>query len=38
LALVSGTVPLGSLAVPLAVFLVGVAVAGWLLARRDLAP
>jgi ABC-2 type transport system permease protein len=37
-ALVSGTVPLGSLAVLLAVFVVGVAAAGWLLARRDLAP
>jgi ABC-2 type transport system permease protein len=37
-ALVSGTVPLGSLAVLLAVFVAGVAVAGWLLARRDLAP
>jgi ABC-2 type transport system permease protein len=36
-ALVSGTVPLGSLAVLLAVFVAGVAVAGWLLARRDLA-
>jgi ABC-2 type transport system permease protein len=37
-ALVSGTVPLGSLTVLLAVFVVGVAAAGWLLARRDLAP
>jgi ABC-2 type transport system permease protein len=37
-ALVSGTVPVGSLAVLLAVFVAGVAVAGWLLARRDLAP
>jgi ABC-2 type transport system permease protein len=37
-ALVSGTVPVGSLAVLLGVFVVGVAVAGWLLARRDLAP
>lgn len=37
-ALVSGTVPVGSLAVLLAVFAVGVAVAGWLLERRDLAP
>src|SRR5215211_4386817 len=37
-ALVSGTVPLGSLAVLLAVFVVGVAAARWLLARRDLAP
>ena len=37
-ALVSGTVPWGSLAVLLAVFVAGVAAAGWLLARRDLAP
>ena len=37
-ALVSGTVPLGFLAVLLAVFVAGVAMAGWLLARRDLAP
>jgi ABC-2 type transport system permease protein len=37
-ALVSGSVPLSSLAVLLAVFVVGVAAAGWLLARRDLAP
>ena len=37
-ALVSGTVPVGSLAVLLAVFVAGVAAAGWLLARRDLAP
>jgi len=37
-ALVSGTVSVGSLAVLLAVFVAGVAVAGWLLARRDLAP
>jgi ABC-2 type transport system permease protein len=37
-ALVSGTVPVGSLAVLLAVFVAGVAMAGWLLARRDLAP
>jgi ABC-2 type transport system permease protein len=37
-ALVSGTVPLGSLAVLLAIFVVGLAMAGWLLAHRDLAP
>jgi ABC-2 type transport system permease protein len=37
-ALVSGTVPLGSLAVLLAVFVVGVAVADRLLEHRDLAP
>ena len=37
-ALVSGTVPWGSLMVLLAVFVAGVAAAGWLLARRDLAP
>jgi ABC-2 type transport system permease protein len=37
-ALVSGTVPLGFLVVLLAVFVAGVAAAGWLLARRDLAP
>jgi ABC-2 type transport system permease protein len=37
-ALVSGTVPLGSLAVLLAVFVVGVTAAGWLLTHRDLAP
>jgi ABC-2 type transport system permease protein len=37
-ALVSGTVPVGSLAVLLAAFVAGVALAGWLLARRDLAP
>jgi len=37
-ALVGGAVPLGSLAVLLAVFVAGVAAAGWLLARRDLAP
>jgi ABC-2 type transport system permease protein len=36
-AMVSGTVPLGSLAVLLAVFVAGLAAAGWLLARRDLA-
>jgi hypothetical protein len=36
-ALVSGTVPLGSLAALLAVFLGDIAVAGWLLARWDLA-
>jgi ABC-2 type transport system permease protein len=36
-ALVSDTVPVGSLAVLLAVFVAGVALAGWLLARRDLA-
>jgi hypothetical protein len=33
-ALVGGTVPLGSLAVVLAVFLVGVPVTGWLLVPR----
>jgi ABC-2 type transport system permease protein len=37
-ALVSGTVPTGSLAVLLAVFVAGVAAAAWLLHRRDLAP
>jgi ABC-2 type transport system permease protein len=37
-ALVSGTVPVGSLAVLLAVFVAGVAGAGWLMERRDLAP
>jgi ABC-2 type transport system permease protein len=37
-ALVSGTVPLGSLAVLLAVFGAGIAGAEWLLGRRDLAP
>ena len=37
-ALVSGTVPVGALAVLLAVFAIGLAVAGWLLAHRDLAP
>jgi beta-exotoxin I transport system permease protein len=37
-ALVSGTVPLGSLAVLLAVFVAGLAGAEWLLGRRDLAP
>ena len=37
-ALVSGTVPVGSLAVLLAVFAVGMVAAGWLLERRDLAP
>ena len=37
-ALVSGTVPVGSLAVLLAAFVVGAAIARWLLARRDLAP
>jgi ABC-2 type transport system permease protein len=37
-ALVSGTVPLGSLAVLLAAFAVGITVAAWLLERRDLAP
>ena len=36
-ALASGTVPLGSLAALLAVFLGDIAVAGWLLARWDLA-
>jgi ABC-2 type transport system permease protein len=37
-ALVSGTVPVGSLTVLLVVFVAGVAVAAWLLERRDLAP
>lgn len=37
-ALVSGTVPVGSLALLLGVGLTGFAAAGWLLARRDLAP
>ena len=36
-ALVSGTVPLGSLAALLAVFLGDIAMAGWLLARWNLA-
>ena len=37
-ALVSGTVPVGALAVLLAVFVAGIAGAEWLLERRDLAP
>jgi ABC-2 type transport system permease protein len=37
-ALISGTVPVGSLAVLLAVFVAGIAGAEWLLERRDLAP
>ena len=37
-ALVSGTVPVGSLAVLLAVFVAGITGAEWLLERRDLAP
>jgi ABC-2 type transport system permease protein len=37
-ALVSGTVPVGSLTVLLVVFVAGVAVAAWSLERRDLAP
>jgi ABC-2 type transport system permease protein len=37
-ALAAGTVPVGSLAVLLGVGVAGVAAAGWLLARRDLAP
>jgi ABC-2 type transport system permease protein len=37
-ALVSGTVPVGALAVLLTVFVAGIVLAGWLLERRDLAP
>jgi ABC-2 type transport system permease protein len=37
-AMVSGTLPLGSLAVLLAVFAAGLTAAAWLLRRRDLAP